>query len=328
MSHATSAARRPDVGTLTAALLVTLAAAGCGLPPPDPRVRVLEATPSGSGIDPAAEPAIRFTGAVASEGFLDERRFLVVRANALAQALAAVESEEGASQEVPHEAGETSLDDGATRVRFRPGAPLPPGTSFALVLSSRARSAEGTLVLDAQGRPRPTVVQFATAPLPPPDVLLTEVLADAATPEAGGEYVEVLGLGPGPLDLAGWRFEKRSTTGSWSGCTVGPGNGGPVPPGGVALIVGGSWDGRYPLPEGTVTFPCGATSLAGGIANDRPPVLRLLDPSGAIAAELDANVVPLCAQALEADPAPDGSLEATCCRCTEGSPGEISSPEE
>jgi hypothetical protein len=181
-------------------------------------------------------------------------------------------------------------------------------------------------VLDAEGRLRPTVVEFATAALPPPEVLLTEVLADAATPEAGGEYAEVLNLGPGPLDLSGWRFEKRTAAGAWSGCTIGERAGGAVEAGGVALVVGGSWDGRYALPGETATFPCGATSLAGGIANDRPPEIRLLDPAGAAAAILDGTTAERCASALEADPPPPGvGGEAVCCRCTEGSPGWIQS---
>jgi hypothetical protein len=131
--------------------------------------------------------------------------------------------------------------------------------------------------------------------------------------------VEVLNLGPGALDLSGWRLEKRSAAGSWSGCAAGGWAGGAVAAGGIALLVGGSWDGRYVVPEGTATFPCGATSLAGGIANDRPPALRLLEPTGAVASTLDATGSPACATALETDPLPEGG--ATCCRCTDGSPG-------
>ena len=68
--------------------------------------------------------------------------------------------------------------------------------------------------------PRDRVVEER---LPSPPVLLTELMVDAVTPEAGGEYAEVLNLGPGPLDLAGWRFEKRTVAGDWAGCTVGDG---------------------------------------------------------------------------------------------------------
>ncbi len=289
-------------------------------------VRVVEGLPSGPGADPAVAPSIRFSGPVAPDGLLDGRRLLLVRANEVGAALAAAESDEGATQ-VPRVAAEVTLVDGATRLVARPQEPLAAGGSWALVLSSQARSTDGRRVLDAEGRLRPTVVSFATSALPPPQVLLTEVLADAATPEAGGEYAEVVNLGPGPMDLAGWRFEKRTAAGGWSGCAIGEGTGDAVAPGGVALVVGGSWDGRYALPGATVTYPCGATSLAGGIANDRPPDVRLLDPSGAVAAQLDATAVAACAGALEADPVSlEVGSEAACCRCTEGSPGVLPAP--
>jgi hypothetical protein len=286
-------------------------------------VRVVEVTPSGPGVPSGVEPAVRFSGPVAPDGLLDGRRFVLVAASELRAAVEWVEADDGVSASVPAQPpGSVELDEGATLLRFRPGAPLPPGSAWALVLASRARAADGRYVLDAEGRMRPTVAEFAVAALPPPAVLLTEVLADAATPEAGGEYAEVLNLGPGPLDLAGWRFEKRTAAGAWSGCRIAEGVGGPVAVGAVALVVGGSWDGRYALPGPTATFACGATSLAGGIANDRPPEVRLLDPAGAIAAVLDALAVPACAGALEADPLPlEEGGGATCCRCSEGSPG-------
>jgi hypothetical protein len=310
-----------------ALLASSLAAAlSCGLPTAEPMVRVVEATPTGPGVAADVEPTLRFSGPIAPDGLLDGRRFALVQGADLRAALEALESEE-AGEGVAQPAGTVLLEDSATRLRFRPSGPLPPGSAWALLLSSRARSADGRYVLDVEGRMRPTVVEFTVAALPPPTVLLTEVLADAATPEAGGEYAEVLNLGPGPLDLAGWRFEKRTTAGAWSGCNIGEGAGGPVAVGAVALVVGGAWDGRYPLPGVTATYPCGATSLAGGIANDRPPELRLLDPSGAPAAHLDAAAVPACAGALEADPLPPESGEgAACCRCTEGSPGSIPGP--
>ena len=307
--------------------LVALALA-CGLPAAEPMVRVVEASPTGPGAASGVEPTLRFSGPVAPEGLLDGRRFALVRSSDLRAALEAVESEVPAAGEaIAQPPGTVELDEEATRLRFRPSGPLPPGSAWALLLSSRARATDGRYVLDVEGRMRPTIVEFAIAALPPPAVLLTEVLADAATPEAGGEYAEVLNLGPGPLDLAGWRFEKRSAAGAWSGCSIGEGAGGPVGVGAVALVVGGSWDGRYSLPGVTATYPCGATSLAGGIANDRPPAVRLLDPSGVEAAHLDATAVPPCAGALEADPLPaESGAGASCCRCTEGSPGSIPGP--
>jgi len=279
-------------------------------------------TANANGVDPAATPELRFSGPVSPEGLLDGRRFLLARESDLRAALDAAESDPGADGAVARVAGAVRLEEGGTRLVLLPAAPLAQGESWGLVLSSRVRAEDGRAVLDEEGKLRPTIARFATAAPPPPDVRLTEVLADAATPEAGGEYVEVLNLGPGPLDLQGWRLEKRSATGSWSGCTAGAGWDGPVVTGDVALLVGGGWDGRYGLPPAIGRFPCGAASLAGGIANDRPPVLRLLDRSGAIAAILDATGIPACAGALEADLAPSEPDGAPgCCSCTEGSPG-------
>jgi hypothetical protein len=299
--------------------LMLAIAAGCALPEQGPMVRVLEALPSGSAVETGAIVSLRFTGAVSPEGLVDGRRVLLAREGDLPEALAAAESEQGADAATPRVAAGIALEEGSTRLVLHPSAPLAAGESWALVLSSRARSGDGRAVLDADGRLRPTVVRFSTAAPPPPDVLLTEVLADASTPEAGGEYVEVTNLGPGPLDLSGWRLEKRSATGTWSGCTIGPGTAGPAAEGAAALIVGGSWDGRYPLPPAVALFPCGATALAGGIANDRPPVLRLLDRGGALAAALDATAMEPCAGALEAALAP--AEAGGCCTCTDGSPG-------
>ena len=112
-------------------------------------------------------------------------------------------------------------------------------------------------------------------------VVLTEVLADAATPQAGGEYAEVANLGSGDADLTGWKLAKRSASGAVSRCTLEP-KGGALPPGGHGLVVGGGWDGRYPTPAGVPLFHCGATSLAGGLADDRAPAIALESPTGAV----------------------------------------------
>ncbi len=118
-----------------------------------------------------------------------------------------------------------------------------------------------------------------TAP-PTPRPVLAEALADAAAPEGGGEYVEVANVGTGDADLAGWWLAKRTASGSWARCQLGPS--GPLPPGGHALVVGGAWDGRYTLPAGVVLHRCGTSALLGGLANDRPPELALEDPTGLV----------------------------------------------
>ena len=134
--------------------------------------------------------------------------------------------------------------------------------------------------------------------LPPhPGPVLTEVLADADSPEAGGEYAEVANLGTGDADLVGYSLAKRSASGSFTRCPLVASAGGPVPPGGHALVVGGSYDGRYPLPAGTPVYRCGATALDGGLANDRAVALALEDPLGQLVSAMGvAEPAPRCTQ--------------------------------
>ncbi len=130
---------------------------------------------------------------------------------------------------------------------------------------------------------------------------LTEVLADADAPEAGGEYVEVANLGTGDADLAGFALAKRTSSGGFTRCKLLPLTGGPVPPGAHALVVGAAYDGRYPLPAGTPVYGCGATALAGGLANDHPVALALEDPLGQVVSAIGISE--------PAQRCPQGSLE-------------------
>ncbi len=130
---------------------------------------------------------------------------------------------------------------------------------------------------------------------------LTEVLADADAPEAGGEYAEVANLGTGDADLAGFALAKRTSSGGFSRCKLASVTGGPVPPGAHALVIGAAYDGRYQLPAGTPVYRCGATALAGGLANDRPVALALEDKLGQVVSAMGiAEPAPRC---------PQGSLE-------------------
>jgi hypothetical protein len=308
------------VSRLVAALALA-ALAACGLPDPAPLPRVLGASPSGEGVPVDAEAAIWFTVPVDPAGLLDGRRLVLAEAARLREAEAAVESEAGGSGEgVPARA---ALEDGGRRVRLVPVAPLRGFTGYALVLSSLARAADGEPVLDPDGRRRTFVARFTTAapPGPPPRPAVTEVRVRAATPEAGGEYVEVANLGEGPLDLAGWRLSKRSAAGALSSCTISaPPGAAAVPPGGAALVAGGAWDGRYAVPAGVAVLACGATALLGGLADDRPADVLLADPAGAVASTLGERGAPACAAAVERiDPA--GPDEPGNLACTGGSPG-------
>ena len=237
--------------------------------------------------------------------------------------IAAVESEAGASG--AGVAVFAALEDGGRRVVLRPEAPLRSFTGYALVLSSRASAADGRPVLDLDGRRRTFVASFETgaADGSPPAPALTEVRSDAETPEAGGEYVEVANLGQGPLDIGGFRLAKRTATGALSSCAISaPTGGAVVAPGAVALVSGGAYDGRYPLPAGVAVLACGTTALLGGIANDRAPEILLLDRLGTTVATLGANGARICAVALEKIDA--AGLDAlTNLACTAGSPGRL-----
>jgi hypothetical protein len=299
------------------------AALACGTSIPERLPRILGASPQGEGISTLAAAEVRFDAPIDPAGLLDGSRLVLVAPDALRAAVTAVETDEGAAGIAGSVAVEAALADGGTRVVLRPRAALRGFTAYALVLSSRIRAADGRPVLDPDGRRRTFVSSFATgAPEgPPPAPAITEVLADAATPEASGEYVEVANLGEAPLDLAGWRLAKRTPAGALSSCAIDvPPGVAPLEPGAVALVAGGAWDGRYALPDAVPVLACGATALLGGIANDRAPELLLADGGGTVRATLGASGAPLCPAALELlDPAGPDALENL--GCTDGTPG-------
>lgn len=158
------------------------------------------------------------------------------------------------------------------------------------------------------------------AALPPrPAPVISEVLADADAPESGGEYVEVVNVGTGDADLTGFTLAKRTASGAMARCTLAPA--GPIPPGGYALVVGAAYDGRYALPAETAIYHCGATALAGGLANDRAPALALEDAASAVVSS--AGVIepaPRCPAALERihPTSPDTTASWTCGARTPG----------
>lgn len=307
--------------------LAMAAVAACGAPEPAPLVRVVGAEPAGAGVPPdAAVATVTFSGPVDPEGLLDGTRLVLAPVSALREALAAVSSDAGASGFPSAVTTRATLVADRTRVELVPVSALWPRTGYALVLGP-ARAADGRPVLDPDGRRRAFVATFETGDLPgpPPRPVLTEVRADAATPEAGGEYVEVANLGEGALALEGWRLGKRTATGALVTCTVT--GGAYVAPGGLGLVVGGAYDGRYPLPADVPVFRCGATALLGGIANDRAPELSLLDFAGEVASTFGAGAVaPRCPAAVERiHPAgPDDAANLACAE-GEGTPGYCNS---
>ncbi len=309
--------------TIARGATVALAALACGLPDPVPLPRIVGASPEGGGVATTTAAEIRFSDPVDPQGLLDGGRLVLVPAASLAEAVAAVESAAGAVALASSVRASAALVDGGRRVVLVPGAPLRAFTAHALVLWSGTRAADGRPVLDPDGRRRTFVVRFETgAPQgPPPVPVVTEVRADAATPEAGGEYVEVANLGEGALDLEGWTLAKRTSSGALSSCTISAPDG-EVPPGGVALVVGGAYDGRYALPTSVSLARCGTTALLGGLANDRAPEIRLSNPLGDLASTFGAAGGPICPAAAERiDPA--GLDEPANIACTSGSPGAL-----
>jgi hypothetical protein len=308
-----------------AALAALGAALACAVPEPEPLPRILGADPAGDGVSTLAEPEIRFGAPVDPAGLTDGRLLVLAPAEAIAAAKAAVESDDGAASLAGVAAVDAAVDADGRRVVLRPKAPLRGFTPYALVLSSRVRAADGRQMLDPDGKRRTFVSAFETgAPEgPPPAPALTEVRADAETPEAGGEYVEVVNLGAAPLDLAGWRLAKRSATGAISSCAIVPPAGVVLAVGAVALVCGGAYDGRYALPPGVAVFTCGGSALVGGIANDRAPDLMLADPGGNVHATYGAGGGPICGGGASEKIDPFGADEPWNLWCTEGSPGVL-----
>ena len=307
-------------------LALALAVAACGLPEPQPVARVEGASPSGAGVPTElAEAFVRFSAPVEPAGLEDGARLVLAPAAALREAIAAVESDVGAAGLAAAVPAEIALEEGGRRAALRPRAPLRAQTPYALVLSSRLRAAGGGAVLDPDGRRRTFVAPFETgaAPGPPPRPVITEVRAHAASPEAGGEYVELANRGTGAFALAGLRLAKRTTTGALSGCDLAVASDAEVPPGELALVVGGAYDGRYAVPPGVPVVRCGAAALLGGLANDRAPELVLLDATGVTLASFGAGgVAPICPAAIERiDPEGPDVGENLRCADGEGTPG-------
>jgi len=265
-----------------AALLVSVAL-GCQ-PMPEPPTRVEAVLPEGTVAPGGLEVEVRFSAPVQPGGLADGRRVALCRA-ADASAIAAEASGEGGLGEgaaaLP---AQVELTEGGRRLLLRPARPLWPMARWALVLGKGIRDAEGRPVVDPAGRQRAVIHLFETGDLPPgalPLLSLTEALAHAAAPGAGGEFAEVANLGSAPADLAGFRLAKRTASGAEQRCVVEPLHGQVIRPGGRGLLVGGAWDGRYPLPGEVPLYRCGGSALLGGLADDRPVALRLESPGGA-----------------------------------------------
>lgn len=311
---------RRAAGAPLAAVLGLVAWLGCAPQAPEPHTRIAGWSPSGTGVARSAPVTVDFTAPVAPDGLAEGLLVALARAadaRAVARLLEA--GEPAGPLALPCDA---ALGGDGRRIELRPLAPLAGSTAYALVVAPTLRDAEGRAVLDPEGHRRTFVATFSTVAGPPPRPVLTEVRAVAVTPQAGGEYVELLNLGEEPLDLSGWRLEKRTSSGTLAGCAVAAAVAA-LPPGAFGLITSEGWDGRYPATAGTVRFTCGASTLAGGLADDRPPEVRLLDPSGAVQFTFgQGGAGPRCPAAVERIDAlaPDQPSNLACA-IDEGTPG-------
>lgn len=289
---------------LAAAALLGLSLAACDpkLPDPPPAApRVQQVEPSGEGVSPAlATVSVTFSAPVSPAGLTDGSRLVLAPATVERAAVSAVESDGGAADLDEAVPSEVMLEEGGRRAVLRPRAPLHPLVPYVVVVSSHLASPSGQAVLDADGKKKPTVGSFTTGAIagPAAEPVIAQLRTDADSPEAGGEYVVLANAGEGPLDLFGWRLEKRGTTGSVSVCALGEGQ---VAAGGLALVVGGAYDQRYTVPQGTAVVRCATASLLGGLADDRFPSLRLLDPLGRARSTAGAAGGPVCAIAMRID---------------------------
>jgi len=280
---------------------LAMALLACGAPEdPEPRVRLVSATPSGTVAPGAVAVELAFSGPVAREGLADGRRLALCRGGDADAVAAAAGSEAGIGPGDPVLAARVELLDGERRVRLAPARALWPMASWAVVVGKGVRDAGGRPVLDPLGRARTFRHLFDTGDLPPgalPAAVLTEALARAAPPAGAGEYVEVANLGGAPADLAGFRLAKRTASGAVQRCALEPADAGPIPPRGRALFAGGALDGRYHLPAALPIYRCGTSALLGGLADDRPVALALESPGGAVISSLGwAAPAPLCAE--------------------------------
>lgn len=292
----------PPCGLPALAFALAWAGLACGPlePPVEHRIRVERAQPEGTVAPGPVAVEVAFTGPVSPDGLLDGRRIALARAADGDEVAAAAGSEAGLAAGDPVLLARAEILDGGRRVRLVPARALWPMAEWELVVGKGVKDAEGRAVLDPQGRLRTFRHSFATGDLPAgalPSVALTEALARAAAPAAGGEYAEVENLGSTPADLAGFRLAKRTASGTVQRCVLEPAEAGPIPARGRGLLAGGALDGRYGLPSSLPVFRCGASALLGGLADDRPVALALESPGGAPLSSLGwPSAAPLCAE--------------------------------
>ena len=147
-------------------------------------------------------------------------------------------------------------------------APLAPDSTFHLRLQAWDLYGNGPTL-------SPDVV-FSTPPAPPPAQLaITEVMY-APVSKTTGQFVEIANVGPGPVDLTGFRLSDGDY---WD--SLQPFAGGPteLAPGSLAVVVDPDFAGDYPLPAGTTLVTASGHAICDGLLASRP--LRLFTATDA-----------------------------------------------
>ena len=165
------------------------------------------------------------------------------------------------------------VDPGSGDFRLRAGSP-----------AIDAGVAVGT-IRDAGGGARPAGLgpDLGAYEWQPPvaRVVINEVLANALD-ERTGEFVELLNLGDGPVDLAGWWIDDLDGRDPLQalrrgGSTV-------IEPGGYGVILDPDYPDVAALPPGATLLTVDDTSISNGLSTGDPVLLRLPDGNTIVSA--------------------------------------------
>lgn len=132
-----------------------------------------------------------------------------------------------------------------------------------------------------------------TAPQPPPDLVVNEVMYNPAS-QSTGEYIEILNLGADDVDATGFTFTDGDSTDTIEGLSLDGAPANPViPAGGFAVILDKDYvDGIYTIPPGTTLLTTLDSTLGNGLATDDPVSLYapgVSDPISTYGTPLDTT---------------------------------------
>jgi hypothetical protein len=174
---------------------------------------------------------------------------------------------------------------------------------------------------EASGAP----VSFRTLP-PSARPAIVEVLADAASPEETGEFVELVNDSAEPWDLAGWTLVKVTASAETARSLVRrDGATGPIPGRATAVYAVREFDaGRYGgLPAGAILLEAATATperavFGSGLSSSSPPRLELRGPGGVVLSTWPAGL--RCSEGTSAARAPGASGDPSCGEPTPGAP--------